>query len=314
MAQEPRYGGLDLRPQRGLVPLGADPRSGLQEFAHLPSGDVPQRDARGGRLLLTPASGIVLVLIPGGTFRMGAHPVDDAHPRGAPNVDPQALSAEYPVQDVEVDAFFIAKHEMTQAQWQRFTGEDPSATKVGPTAFPGEEVTLMHPVNGVSWAMADRELGRLGLVLPTEAQWEYACRAGTTTPWWTGLDKGSLQGAANLLDKKIRSVFPGQADADESLYDGWITLAPIGTYRANRFGLHDVHGNVAEWCRDAFEVYGWPQGTVGELDRLDSTQHRVFRGGSYLTPAANLRSSHRVALPPANSDAQLGVRPAREID
>lgn len=174
----------------------------------------------------------------------------------------------------------------------------------------------MHPVHGVSWDQADRVLKRLWLQLPSEAQWEYACRAGTTTPWWTGSDKATLRGAANLRDAKVRTAFPPDTklEFEDSLYDGWVGLAPIGTFRANAFGLHDVHGNVAEWCQNAFEVYGLPDGAVGQLGRLEGSQHRVCRGGSCYTLASDLRSSHRVSLPPENRDPQLGVRPARAIE
>ena len=117
----PRYDGLALTPQMGLLPIGRDPESGLLEFAHLQTGEPAVR--RGdGELVLSEGTGLVLVLIPGGTFTMGAQPSD---PDG-PNYDPQADIDEHPVHDVQLSAHFLSKYEMTQGQWIRITGSNPS--------------------------------------------------------------------------------------------------------------------------------------------------------------------------------------------
>ena len=137
-AVSPLYGGLDLAPQLGLSPLGPDPDSGLWEFAHLESGVVPERDAK-GRLVLDEASAIVLVLIPGGEFLMGAQSED----RGLPNYSAEAFANEGPPYEVELDPFFLSKFEMTQGQYACAAGENPSTVRPGESEV---EITGLHPV------------------------------------------------------------------------------------------------------------------------------------------------------------------------
>lgn len=113
----PRYNGLRISPQRGLVPLGPDPRSGLHEFAAVASGEVPDRDPETGRLVLDDEVAIVLILVPGGLCWIGAQSEDEAEP----NYDPLARPEEAPVVQSELAPYFLAKHECTQAQWRRLT-------------------------------------------------------------------------------------------------------------------------------------------------------------------------------------------------
>src|SRR5262245_29053071 len=117
----PPYGGLRITPQLGLLPVGRDPASGLWEFAHLQTGEPAQRGAD-GKLILKEETGLVFVLLPGGTFTMGAQRTD---PTG-PNYDPEAITDEAPLRDVSLSPFFLSKFEMTQGQWLRFVGRNPS--------------------------------------------------------------------------------------------------------------------------------------------------------------------------------------------
>ena len=99
----------------------------------------------------------------------------------------------------------------------------------------------------------------LGLVLPTEAQWEYACRAGTTTIFWTGDAQETLAGAATLLDASLASEYELQGKPFEKwLNDGFRKTAPIGSFRPNPLGLCDITGNVYEWVRDIWALYESP--------------------------------------------------------
>ncbi|MEM7516001.1 MAG: SUMF1/EgtB/PvdO family nonheme iron enzyme, partial [Planctomycetota bacterium] len=263
----PYGGGLELVPQLGLVPLGPDPDSGLLEFGHLESGTPMERDGA-GELQPTETSGLVFVLLPGDAkFLMGSGG-DDGRRK-----DPFARPAELPLNEVNLEAFFLSKFEMTQGQWLRVMGENPSKFRPGERhgAVP---TTLIMPVEMVSWENSVRCMEKLGLTLPTEAQWEYAARAGTEDPWWTGPNPESLEGAANLADgfaRRMGAPWP-PADLEPVPWeDGFIATSPVGYYRANPFGLHDVHGNVWEWTSDDFANYILPT--------REGSGARVYAGG-----------------------------------
>ncbi len=302
VALDPRFGSVAIRPQLGLVPLGRDPESGLFEFAHLGSGRVPSR-RDDGSLVVDDSSSLVLVLIPGGTFRMGSP--DDEQGR--------ALD-EGPASDVTIDPFFLSKFEMTQGQWLRLTGTNPSSGKPG-AAFAGKQFTLAHPVESVTWTECDAVLRRHGLVLPTEAQWERAARAGTTTPWSSGGGPESLDGRANLADRSFEHAGYSRRATDDAagFDDGFGLHAPVGSFAPNPFGLHDVHGNVLEWCRDLFASYEVaPRRGDGERSLADAPI-RARRGGAADASPSGARSAHRSAGSPETRSQLLGVRPARAL-
>lgn len=306
VAADPRFGGLRLAPQLGLVPLGADPVTRLQEFALRASGEAPRRN-RAGALVRTDASAIVLVLVPGGRFRMGAS-------RTGPHPDLLAKRSEGPVHEVALAPFMMSKYEMTQAQWLRATGRNPSSFPIG-RRVGGREVGGLNPVEHVSWEEAVETLRRLELSLPTEAQWEYAARGGTATPWFTGMNREELRGYANLADAWARGH-----DGPESwryepwLNDGHTVHAPTGTFAPNPFGLHDVAGNVWEWVADRVGPYSRDHGkpamaSSGEPATAADGRH-VFRGGGFRSTAAHARSAERYALYYSDNAAfDVGVRP-----
>jgi formylglycine-generating enzyme required for sulfatase activity len=294
--ESPLYAGLKVTPQIGLIPIGRNSQSGLWEFLHLQTcgpgaHPIPERDEQTGHLRLTDSVGLVFVLIPGGAFRMGGERI----------VDPNARDDEGPPRDVALDPFFISKYEMTQAQWRRFNGGTASG-------FSGP----MNPMEQVSWNDCAHVMGALALQLPTEAQWEYAARAGTTTPWWCGGDKECLREAGNIAESSYRGWSGRDAGSFESWDDGYGTTAPVGSFRGNAFGLHDVHGNVWEWCRDAFAPPTWP---VAEGDglRRASTSRRVMRGGGFSNDASLARLTYRDSYPPDFRILYIGLRPARHV-
>jgi formylglycine-generating enzyme required for sulfatase activity len=276
IAKSDRYGGMKLREHEGLLPIGMDPESKLWEFVHVASGtpgkSIPARDPATGRIVPDGDMGFVLVLLPGGTFWMGAQQ-DDA---SKPNYDPQAHIGEGPVHQVTLSPFFVGKHEVTQGQWLRWTGNNPSSSR------DRNEPTL--PVTNVSWNDVDAAARKAGLLLPTEAQWEYACRAGSSTPWWTGAEEDDLAKGA---------VFGGAK------------LAPVGSKVANRFGLFDTAGNVWEWCRDADGDY--PSSIVAD-PLVVSGPNRVFRGGGWGGAAGGCRSAFRYGSDPGVTGSGIGFR------
>jgi len=155
-------------------------------------------------------------------------------------------------------------------------------------------------------------LARSGLALPTEAQWECACRAGTSSAYWSGDEAESLRGVANLSDSYAKSHGSDSLTTWEAWLDDGQTLdGRVGSYRANAYGLHDTHGNLWEWCRDWYGRYG-ERVRAGDGERQASgAANRVYRGGSFSTAAIHARSAFRFIAPPDYANDNLGVRPAR---
>ncbi|MEQ1634413.1 MAG: formylglycine-generating enzyme family protein, partial [Planctomycetota bacterium] len=307
----PNYAGLVLQPQAGLVPLGPDPQSGLEEFAHAQSGRAPVR-RNDGALHLDADSAVVLVLVPKGTLTMGAASDDARHP------DPLAETInEGPVHDVPLDAFFVGKHEMTQAQWQRLSGENPSV-HTAKSLYVDDERAPMHPVESIDWWTARRVLRCAGLALPTEAQWEYAARGGTRTPWHCGTTIESLLAPAkgNLADATSAEALGTQGWAPtKGLRDGYVMHAPIGSFPPNAFALHDVIGNVAEWCLDEYVSYAKaPVDGTGARPLGERPGTVMYRGGAFDEPAQEARSANRAGGPPERRHFSLGVRAARRLE
>jgi formylglycine-generating enzyme required for sulfatase activity len=184
--------------------------------------------------------------------------------------------------------FYLGKHEVTQSQWENVMGRNPSN-------FKGAD----HPVERVSWTdvtsfcdkltALERREGRLpaGMAyqLPTEAQWEYACRAGTKTDFSFGDGLTSVQ--AN------KRGGPGKT-------------TDVGSYPANEWGFHDMHGNVWEWCADRYGDY--PRSAARDPVGPAVGSNRVLRGGSWNYTTNNARSAFRFRCVPAVSDYDLGFR------
>lgn len=307
--QCPHYGGLEIAPQIGFVPIGRDPESGLWEFAHLQTGSVPVR-GQDGKLILTDEMGLVFVLLPGGVFEMGAIPPSEDHVLGSPNVDPDAWIKEGPVHEVTIEPFLLSKYEMSQGQWMRFTKDNPSCYKPGKT-FGGKTVTLLNPVESVTWETCASVVSRLNLRLPSEAEWEFATRAGTSTIWWTGNEKESVTGAANIADLccKTNGADPSWT-YEEWLDDGHVIHARVGSYRPNGFGLHDVCGNVAEYCEDDFHETYASAPCDGSAWVDNHYPHRICRGGHWGHLVYLCRSSQRRENVPGYFGNGVGLRPA----
>jgi formylglycine-generating enzyme required for sulfatase activity len=222
---------------------------------------------------IAPGVKMAFCWIPPGNFTMGS-------PAG--EKDRQDDEDQVPVRISR--GFWLAKTECTQGQWQVVMGNSPSH-------FKGEEL----PVESVSWEEVQWFLSELsGLPpgwkweLPTEAQWEYACRAGTMTVFSFGDSLGSRQ--ANLHGGFWEE-----------------TTANVGSHAANAWGLHDMHGHVFEWCADCYgEKYAGGVDPAGPATGVD----RVIRGGSWLTNAAYCRAANRLHNEPGIRDYDLGFRPA----
>ena len=359
----------------------------------------------------TDRAGIELVRILPGKFLMGSHESAEAVAEAFPGEEPEDYANEHPQHEVRITkSFYLAVHEVTLGQFQRFVEETRYVTdaekgvyKVNPTGADDDreaanwrssghrDLTARHPVTLVSWNdaqafcrwLSKKEGARYRL--PTQAEWEYACRAGTTTRYWTGDDPESLASAANVPDAALRSgepravrcslwyytgdarlnfkgwrmvsnapgtrlVFRLEAGSDRShwvvgrrvppevapaeaaegtgvitvengeqgqaamLYlrvgndrltvgpqssrslrikgaantweiegnDGFADLAPVGSFTANPFGLHDMHGNVWEWCEDGYNPRDYSGAAEADPVGPRNAERYVIRGGCYL--------------------------------
>jgi hypothetical protein len=249
-----------------LHPLGPDPATLLEEFALSSSGSLPTRDGE-GRLDCAEDAALVLVLVPGGRSHVGSIY------GSRPGADPDATLDEAPRGLVDLAPHWIAKHELTQAQARRLWGLS-SSHHVGSGRL---------PVESLSWLRLAELLPRAGLDFPDEARWEQAARATTQTRWWTGDEPSTLAGAANLRGLRV----------EESM--------PVGSLRANAYGLHDTIGNVAEWVRGARD-------DDGELGL------RSLRGGHYDSPPERARCAAVERVDAGHVDRRAGVRPMLRAD
>ncbi len=288
---------IDLDPQMGLVPIGMNPATKLWEFYHLRTSADPEHiptHTADGEIRIEVEHGIVFVLIPGGPFGMGASP--DPNEAG---YDTLAQPGETPVQRVQLDPFFLARHELTKTQWSRVTHTSR-----------GDDT---YPVHDVSWVTCKQLMDRLGLALPTEAQWEYSARAGSVTPWWSGAQPADLLGVANVADLsawRADKRWPGiELDFD----DGVAAHLRVGAMRANPWGLHEVHGNVLEWCHDDFVAYETPTRAGDGYRFSGGVGWKAARGGAFDLPAVKARSASRAPHQSWHRAENLGLRAARVL-
>jgi formylglycine-generating enzyme required for sulfatase activity len=179
---------------------------------------------------------------------------------------------------------------------------------------------LQAPVENISWEEAmdccrrltDTERARGAIPpgweysLPTEAQWEYACRAGSEDAYSFGNDPAHLHKHGNYNDRT-----GGFDNADTAHDDGQDYSALVRSYPSNKWGFYDMHGNVFEWCRDAMDLADANYALEDAADPIESVgTHRVYRGGGFGSSARGCRSAIRLADPPANRSHNLGFRPA----
>ncbi|HUQ33330.1 MAG TPA: formylglycine-generating enzyme family protein [Pyrinomonadaceae bacterium] len=247
--------------------------------------------------------GIEMVWVPPGEFMMGLSSWD----MGSAYENPDAL----PVHRVKIsNGFYMGEYEITQGQWLAVMGttikqQRDKANPSGKLLAEGGG----YPMYYISWEDAQEFIRKLNELndgytyrLPTEAEWEYACRAGTTTRWSFGdLYAGSTAGYANF---DHNGSFPREKNA-VWLQD--VTLA--GSYKPNAFGLYDMHGNVAEWCQDWYNESYYKNSPHSDPQGPDNGQKREVRGGSWEDSWDVTRSAiRRRPLPPSARYNTMGFR------
>ena len=175
----------------------------------------------------------------------------------------------------------------------------------------------MHPVEQVTWFDADLACRRMGLRLPTEAQWERAARGGTQMAWASADDRSALLGKINVADRSARrqgAIWPAIDDWPEH-DDGYTATCPVGSLPPNPFGLHEIFGNVWEWCSDGFCPRAYDTHSKQDPERtIDGLVQRSSRGGCFDSTSAMARAAARDGASPQVSGHSLGFRPARRVE
>ena len=278
---------------------------------------------------ITNSLGMRLIWIPAGEFQMGA-----------PDSDLDAPAQTRPQHRVHITKpFRLAKFETTFAQFRQFVTEtayqmEAERDGTGSWGYTGSKEALLvqdpkfnwksagfdqgddHPVVNVTWNDAVEfcrwlsQKEKRAYRLPTEAEWEYACRAGSNSNWYAGNDEQILPSIANVADRSLstnRIAFRYAKPWD----DGFAFTAPVGRFQANAFGLHDMHGNVWEWCSDWYDEKFYSQSPEDDPQGpLTPQMFRVQRGGSWINLPRSSFSAHRLWNVPGTRNATSGFRVA----
>jgi formylglycine-generating enzyme required for sulfatase activity len=261
---------------------------------------------------LPDGSRLEMVRIPEGEFVMGCADGD---------------ADEYPPHRVRIERpFYMARFETTNAQFALF---DPAHDSAYISMTNKDHAHRGHPVNHsaqpvvrVTWEQADqfcRWLSQhtgLRFALPTEAQWEWACRAGSAQAFSYGDMDTNFAEFANLADQTLGKLAlrdsPPWHPKDDRFDDGAMVTQQVGRYQPNAWGLHDMHGNVCEWTQTAYRAY--PYCPDDRRDDPDTGGQRVVRGGSWYDRPHRARSSFRLSYSPWQSVYNVGFRVVMEID
>ncbi len=302
-----------------------------------------EKNSRPIEVAITNSIGLSLKLIPEGEFWMGTNEVvRELNAAGIILPEGDGVDDEQPRHRVKITrSFYMGQYEVTKEQFAKFVKAtlyetDAEKDEKGSWGYDiklqdfkrsrefswrntGWPQTDQDPVTFVTWNDAKAFCRWLGekegrkYRLPTEAEWEYCCRAGSDKRFVAGDIQDSLQGYGNVRDVSYQKKFVYE---DYNKYpccrfeDGWVFTAPVGRFQPNPFGLHDMNGNVAEWCEDVFDERAYKSRKGVTLDPLVAagSANRVLRGGSWFFNPSSTRSSDRYSLPPATRDGNDGFR------
>jgi len=232
---------------------------------------------------ITNSLGMTFVLIPSGTFMMGS-------PEDEPERDDDELLHEVTL----TQSFYMQTTQVTQSQWESIMVDNPSRFKDGASNCPVEEISWEDAQAFIS--KLNKQDGTGKYRLPTEAEWEYACRAGTSGPYHFGNCISTAQ--ANYDGNYPLSNCPKGEFREKT--------TPVGSFEPNAYGLYDMHGNVREWCQDWFDNY--PTSTVTDPKGPVVGKFRVLRGGSWYYSANYCRSAYRNRFEPPGRYSSTGFR------
>jgi formylglycine-generating enzyme required for sulfatase activity len=314
------------------VPEADRPPAPSADAMPMPETGPPQTLPASPRIANT--LGIDLLPIPTGRFLMGS-----------PGTEVGRFDDEQQHEVELTQSFCLASHLVTLGQFRRFveaSGYRTEAERDGRGGWgfnrrtrrldgtkprytwrePGFEQTEQHPVVNVTWNDALQFCQWLSgkeqrhYSLPTEAQWEYVCRAGTRTRYWFGDDEAGLQEVGNVADETLAEALAAEEHRHRVFApwrDGHAFTSPVGSFRANPWGLYDMHGNVWQWCRDAYEPH-----LLGVLkDPCPSSvapdASRVVRGGSWYARPSHARAACRGRFPSSYRHNAVGFRIALRL-
>jgi formylglycine-generating enzyme required for sulfatase activity len=300
----------------------------------------------GGKKQITNSIGMKLVLIPSGEFKMGSGESAEATAAFFNKTYGENLLAagffkdEHPQHRVRITKpFYLGTCHVTRGQFRQFVadtgyktdaekGENPGGWGWNPDKKEfgfnakyswrnvGFEQTDEHPVVNVSWNDAVAFCKWLSKKenktyrLPTEAEWEYACRAGTTTRYYSGDDPETLAKVGNVADAAAKAKFPDWKCTIKA-NDGYVFTAPVGKFEPNAFGLYDMHGNAWQWCADWYGADYYAKSPADDPTGPDSGVVRVLRGGSWGCGPYYTRSAERFGVGPVIRVYNAGFRVAR---
>jgi formylglycine-generating enzyme required for sulfatase activity len=257
----------------------------LSLFISLVSQEAVTEDKGVDRRTFTNSIGMKFVLIPAGSFMMGSPP--DESSRGDDERQHRVTLTK---------GFYMGVTEVTQRQWRQIMGNNPSHF---------QDCGAECPVEFVSWNDCQEFVQRLnqsevgnGYRLPTEAEWEYACRAGSIT----GFANGSITqtGCGHDANLDVMGWYCGNSGKKPH---------PVAQRKPNAFGLYDMHGSIWEWCQDWYGIY--PSGHVSNPTGPSSGSYRVLRGGGWHEDVEGCRSATRVGRSPGSMAGTIGFRLAR---
>ncbi len=302
---------------------GRDPF--IQRVNVEPGGETTVSIGSGLRHEYRNAPGIKLILIPGGRFRMGSEPTDEE--RWSRTVFEKYhrkadFSRERPSRPVTINrSFYLGRHQITQKQW-RYVAESLPRVKrplnPNPSFFPGDDL----PVDSVSWEDCQEFILRLNRLedghcyaLPTEAEWEYACRAGTKGDYAGDLEEMGWYAANSGRERidaydafYVKDRISQREYLENTLKANDCRTHPVGKKQPNAFGLFDMHGNVMEWCNDWFDREYYAAAPAVDPTGPAEGRFKVLRGGAWNTRGNRCRSAFRGRMNPLARLNYIGFR------
>ena len=270
-----------------------------------PTATPTPAEPQAGEVWTEPTTGMEFVYVPGGCFQMGCG-----------KSETECSDNEKPQHEVCVhkgSGFWVGKYEVTNAQYRRFKADHDSQDYKGKLLNDNTQ-----PVVSVSWNEAQAFIEWLNATvethggaslqfrLPTEAEWEYAARAGTTTARYWGDSPDEACQYANVADRTAAKAFSWKSV--HNCDDGYAATAPVGTFRPNAFGLYDMLGNVWEWCQDTYASYSETPTDGSAYGILDDKKAKLLRGGSCSVSQNDSRSAYRLMVGYEDMANDVGCR------